>query len=101
MPRRPRRRFSDVQKTKAVLSQVQNGVQVSHVCEDLGIHPNQYYDWQKQTFFGLPHVFSRDTVRHELSHQREVDNLKANLFQKDEVIAELLTEHIALKKRLG
>ena len=64
-------------------------------------NPNQYYEWQKQAFSGLAYVFPRDTVRHELSHQREVDNLKANLFQKDEVIAELLTEHIALKKRLG
>ena len=98
MSRRPRRRFSDVQKTKAVLSHVQDGVPVSQVCEDLGIHPNQYYEWQKQAFSGLPHVFSRDTVRQERSHQREVDNLKAKLSQKEEVIAELLTEHIALMR---
>ena len=45
--------------------------------------------------------FSRDVIRQERSHQREVDNLKSKLSQKDEVIAELLTEHIALKKRLG
>ena len=92
--------FQTFKKTKAVLSHVQDGVPVSQVCEDLGIHPNQYYDWQKQAFSGLPHVFSRDTIRQERSHQREVDNLKAKLSQKDEVIAELLTEHIALKKRL-
>ena len=101
MSRRPRRRFSDVQKTKAVLSRVQDCFPVSQVCENLGIHPNQYYDWQKQAFSGLPHVFSRDTVRQERSHQREVGNLKAKLSQKDEVIAELLTEHIALKKDWG
>ena len=101
MSRRPRRRFSDVQKTKAVLSHVQDGVPVSQVCENLGIHPNQYYDWQKQAFSSLPHVFSRDAIRQERSHRREVDNLKAKLSQKDEVIAELLTEHIALKKKTG
>ena len=101
MSRRPRRRFSDVQKTKAVLSHVQDGVPVSQAYEDLGIHPNQYYDWQKRAFSSLSHVFSRDTIRLDRSHQREVDNLKSKLSQKDEVIAELLTEHIALKKRLG
>ena len=69
MSRRPRRRFSDVQNTKAVLSHVQDGVPVSQVCENLGIHPNQYYEWQ------------------ERSHQREVDNLRSKLSQKDEVIA--------------
>ena len=94
MSKRPRRRFSDVQKTKAVLSHVQDGVPVSQVCEDLGIHPNQYYEWQKQSFSSLPHVFSRDAVRQKRSHQREVDNLKAKLSHKDKVIAELLTEHI-------
>jgi transposase len=88
-------------KTKAVLSHVQDGVPVSQVCEDLGIHPNQYYDWQIQAFSGLPRVFFRDAIQQERSHQREIDNLKAKLSQKDEVIAELLTEHNALKKRLG
>ena len=101
MSRRPRRRFSDVQKTKAVLAHVQDGVPVFQVCENLGIHPNQYCEWQKQAFSGLPHVFFRDTVRQERSHQREVHNLKAKLSQQDEVIAELLTEHIALKKKTG
>ena len=97
MSRRPRRRFSDVQKTKAVLAHVQDGVPVSQVCENLGIHPNQYYEWQKQAFSSLPHVFSKVAIQQERSHQREVDNLKSKLSQKDEVIAELLTEHIALK----
>ncbi len=50
MSRRPRRKFSEVQKTKAVLPHSQDGVPVSQVCENLGIHPNQYYEWQKQAF---------------------------------------------------
>ena len=83
------------------MSHVQHGVPVTQVCEHLGIHSNQYYDWQKQAFSSLAHVFSRDAIRQECSHQREVDNLKAKLSQKDEVIAELLTEHIALKKKTG
>mgnify|MGYP000206213375 CR=1 FL=1 len=70
------------------MAHVQDGVPVSQVCENLGIHPNQYYDWQKQAFSSLPHVFSRDVIRQERSHQREVDNLKSKLSQKDEVIAE-------------
>ena len=52
-------------------------------------------------FSSLPHVFSRAAIRQERSHQREVDNLKSKLSQKDEVIADLLTEHIALKKKTG
>ena len=85
MSRRPRRRFSDVQKTKAVLAHVQDGVPVSQVCENLGIHPNQYYEMQKQDFSSLPHVFSRDAIRQERSHRREVDNLKAKLSQNKNI----------------
>ena len=98
MSRSPRHRISDVQKTKAVLAHVQDGVTVSQVCENLGIHTNQYYEYQKQAFSSLSHVFSRDTILLDRIHQREVDNLKSKLSQKDEVIAELLTEHIELKK---
>ncbi|MBS1254323.1 MAG: hypothetical protein MAG581_00112 [Deltaproteobacteria bacterium] len=101
MSRRPRRRFTEAQKAKAVLDHVQDGVPVSQVCEELGIHPNQYYDWQKQAFCGLPQVFSREISRQERSHQRQVESLKEKLSQKDEVIAELLSEHIALKKKIG
>ena len=57
MFRRPRRRFSDVQKTKAVLAHVQDGAPVSQVCENLGTYPNQFYEWQKQAFSSLPHDF--------------------------------------------
>ena len=53
MSKRPRRRFSDVQKTKAVLVQGQIRAPVSQVCDNLGIHPNRYYDWHKQAFLGL------------------------------------------------
>jgi transposase len=101
MSRPPRRKFSEVQKTNAALSHVQDAVTVPQVCEDLGKHPNQYYEWQKQAFFGLIHEFSRTTFRQERSHQSEFDNLKSKLSQKDEVIAELLTEHITLKKDWG
>ena len=101
MSRSPRRRFSDVKKTKVVLAHVQDGVTVSQIFEDLRIHPNKYYEWQKQAFSSLPHVFTRDAIRQERSHQRKVYDLKAKLSQKDKVIAELLTKHIAFKKKTG
>jgi transposase-like protein len=54
---RPRRKFSDFQKTKAVLAHVQDGVPVSQVCGNLGIHPNQYNEWQKQAFYSFSSRF--------------------------------------------
>ena len=69
----PNVQVTDIQtlkKTKTVLSHVQDGVLVSKVCENLGIHSNQYYEWQKQAFSSLSHVFSRDTILLDRSHQR-------------------------------
>ena len=74
--------FQTVKKTKTVLSHLQDGVLVSKVCENLGIHTNQYYEYQKQAFSSLSHVFSRDTILLDRIHQREVDNLKSKLSQK-------------------
>ena len=68
----PNVQVTDIQtlkKTKTVLSHVQDGVLVSKVCENLGIHSNQYYEWQKQAFSSLSHVFSRDTILLDRSHQ--------------------------------
>ncbi len=50
-------RFSDVQKTKAVLVHGQIRAPVSQVCDNLGIHPNGYYDQHKQAFPGLSQFF--------------------------------------------
>jgi hypothetical protein len=61
---------------------------------------NHYSEWQEQVFFSLHQVFYRDAIMKERSHPLEADNLKSILTQKDEVTAELLTEHIALKKDL-
>ena len=83
------------------MAHIKDGAPVSQVCENLGIHLNQYYEWQKQAFSSLPHFFPRDVIWQEPSYQREVDNLESKLSQKDEVIAELLTEHIALIKKTG
>ena len=45
--------------------------------------------------------FSKDAIRQERSHQREVDNLRSKLSQKDEVIAELQTATYCVKKKTG
>ena len=82
--------FQTLKKTKTVLSHLQDGVLVSKVCENLGIHTNQYYEYQKQAFSSLSHVFSRDTILLDRIHQREVDNLKSKLSQKDRHALEIL-----------
>ena len=100
--RRPRRHFTPEQKATAVIRHLQDGVSVSRICDELDIHPNQFYDWKKQALESMTEAFvRRSTPREESRKKREMEQLHAKLAKKDSVIAELLTEHIALKKSLG
>jgi len=99
--KRTRRRFTATEKSRTVIRHLQDGTPVSEVCEELQIHPNQYFEWQKQGLAGLHLVFEREGQATERRLLRESDDLKARLRRKDEVIAELLADHIALKKSLG
>ena len=49
----------------------------------------------------MPHVFLKDAIRQERTHQSEVNNLKSKFSQEDKVIGQLLNGHIACKKTEG
>jgi transposase-like protein len=98
--RRTRRNFTAEEKAKAVVRHLQDGVAVSEICDGLGIHPNQYYGWQEQALSGLAKAFARDDSR-ERAAERRAERLQGELDRRNMAVAELLTEHIALKKSLG
>jgi transposase-like protein len=74
---------------------------VSDICDRHGIQPTQFYTWQKQFFENAPAVFERKNGSTSATHQRTIEALQAKLQRKNEVLAELLEEHVQLKKELG
>jgi transposase len=101
MEKRARRLFTAEVKAQAIVRHVQDGVAVSALCEELGIHPNQFYDWQKLAFSNLAATFQKESDAEARRLSAEVVRINAKLAQKDELIAEVLSEHIALKKKIG
>jgi transposase-like protein len=100
MARRKRRGFTPEQKAAAVVRHLQDGIAISALCEELEIHPNQYYDWQKQALGNLSAAFqSGDAARKRI--ELELAGARERLARKDWAMAELLEEHIALKKKSG
>lgn len=78
------------------------GVPVSDICEREGLHPNMFYKWQKQFFEQGFQVFDRESKSASKDRNSErVAKLERKVQQKDEVIGELLAEHIALKKSIS
>jgi transposase-like protein len=92
--------FTAEQKSEAVIKHVQDGTAVSDLCENFGIHPNQYYDWQKHAFSNLAATFRKEDTRLKALEKR-LAKAHEKIARKDWAMGELLEEHIALKKNNG
>jgi len=76
-------------------------VPVSELCNQYGIHPTMFYRWQQILFENGTLAFERTSKSREDAQSRKIAALEAKLQKKDEVVAELLEEHVTLKKTLG
>jgi transposase-like protein len=90
------------QKVLILKEHLVEGVPVSEICEREGLNPNMFYKWQKQFFEQGFRVFEREpkSINKDRNSER-VSRLERKVQQKDEVIGELLAEHVALKKSIS
>ena len=96
-----RRILSAEQKAAIVREHLIDKIPVSDLCDKHGIHPTIFYRWQKTVFENLPSLFDRQSDSRAATLKRENENLKAKLATKDEVIAEIMADFIAAKKKIG
>ena len=96
-----RRRFGAAEKVAILKRHLVGKEEVSAICEELKIHPNQFYDWQKQFFENGVKAFEAEEKREDVKLRAENERLQARLKRKDEILAELMDDHLALKKSLG
>ena len=101
-----RRHLTPLQKVAIVREHLIDGVPISDLCDKHHIHATQYYNWQKQLFENAAPAFERrpnkaNQRRQEAAAERKIAELQAKLQKKNEVVAELLEEHVQLKKELG
>jgi len=96
-----RRRFTAQEKVAILRRHFLEKVPVSDLCDQDHLNPTLFYRWQKEFFENGAAAFEHDNgfeVR-RLKEQNEV--LTTKLAHKDEVIAEIMESHVALKKTLG
>ena len=96
-----RKRFSAEEKAKVLRRHLVDKVPVSELCEEYGIQPTVFYRWQKQLFEGAASLFERQSPKKDRRTEAKVQALEAKIRKKDEVLGELMEEHVALKKSLG
>jgi transposase len=103
MSTRARRHFAGSDKVAILKKHLIDKVPVSDLCDEFDLYPNQFYAWLKE-FFENGHV-AFDTGRKskavEEAKDQKIEKLEAKLQRKDSVLAELMEEHVLLKKELG
>jgi len=93
-----RKRYSSQEKTSILREHLINKVPVSDLCDQHGIHPTLFYQWQKNMFENMPLIFESKKGTEVSRLRRQNDELKAKLSHKDMVIAEIMEEYVAIKK---
>jgi len=96
-----RRRYSATEKMAALRKHFVEAVPVSDICDELSIQPSQFYDWQRVLFSSAEQVFQPKSETGMTRQRQEMARLEQKLQQKDEVLAEVMVEYIALKKKSG
>lgn len=101
-----RRHFTGAQKLAILREHLIEKVPISDVRQKHGIQPTLFYLWQKKLFEDGAVVFESKAANARQSRRagtetRKVQTLEAKLPQKKEILAELMGEHVALKKVLA
>jgi len=99
-----RRHLSPEEKVAILRRHFLEKVPLSDLCDQYGISPNNFYHWQKVAFENLAAAFEQNGKRAksaEAANEQRIAHLEAKLTKKNEVLAELMEEHTALKKSLG
>ena len=74
---------------------------ISKLCDELGLQPTVFYRWQKEFFENGAAAFQAQERPHRQveEKQKRIAFLEKKVQTKDEVLAELMAEHVALKKK--
>jgi transposase-like protein len=99
--RKPRKSYSPEEKVSILKRHLVEGVPVSDLCDELQLSPNVFYGWQKQLFENGVSAFQRPRKTQGDPRDERIGQLEAKLREKNEVLAELMQEHVTLKKALG
>src|ERR1700739_2308642 len=103
MPRQ-RRHFTPEQKVALLRLHLLEHKPVSDICQQNNLSVNPFYLWQKQFFDNGTAAFDTTGKRRKPAQDakdKTIAALQEKLLRKNEVLSELMEEHVQLKKELG
>ena len=99
--RKERKHFTGEEKVAILRRHLLDKVPVSDLCEELALQPTVFYRWQKEFFENGASAFEQKRPNNHSAEQERIAYLEKKIQTKDEVLAELMAEHVALKKDIG
>ncbi len=97
-----RKHYSPEEKVVILKKHLIDQVPVSTICDEYHLQPTVFYRWQKEFFENGAAAFQRPGRSQQGDRQaKRIEELEAKLRRKNEVLSELMEEHVQLKKELG
>jgi transposase-like protein len=92
--RKSRKNYTPAEKVAILRRHLIDRVAVSDLCDQHQLQPTVFYTWQRLFFENGAAAFERKQGTPELAHQRTIAALRDKLQRKNEVVAELMEEHV-------
>jgi transposase-like protein len=99
--RKLRKNYTPQEKVAILKRHLVDRVPVSDLCDQHGLQPNVFYRWQKEFFENGSAAFEKQQSSLNKAEQKKIEQLEAKLRNKNDVLSELMEEHVKLKKELG
>lgn len=98
---KPRKHYTAEEKVAILRRHLLEHEPISKLCDEAGLQPAMFYRWQKEFFENGAAAFQGKARTNSQAEQERIEFLEKRIQRKDEVIAELMEEHVTLKKSLG
>ena len=99
--KKQRKHYTGEEKVAILRRHLLDKEPVSQLCDELGLQPTVFYRWQKEFFENGAAAFQKKARAQPQAEQERIAYLEKKIQTKDEVLAELMAEHVALKKSHG
>jgi transposase len=96
-----RKNYTPEEKVTILKKHLLEKVPVSDLCDQHGLHPTVFHRWMKEFFENAALAFQKQRDTQTKNLEKKVAQLEGKLTQKNEVLSELMEEHVKLKKSLG
>jgi transposase-like protein len=99
--KKPRKHYTGEEKVAILRRHLLEQEPVSKLCDEMGLQPTVFYRWQKEFFENGAAAFQTKGRIDQQAEKERIEFLEKKIQRKDEVLAELMGEYVALKKELG